>query len=353
MDLPVEDWIALALAEGVGPMRWGHVLRAEAMTGPIRAWIDSARASVSDARIRSVLSTCAQRDILLLTPGDDRYPAVLTMIPDPPALLFVRGDADVLGWPQIAVVGARRASRRGLADAAWIAGELAAAGFVVTSGLALGIDGAVHEAVLAGGGRTVGVLGSGVDRIHPRRHEDLARRMCSDGALVSEFLPATAPAPHHFPRRNRIIAGLALGVVVVEASERSGSLITARLAAEQGREVFALPTTARDPGGAGCHRLIRDGARLLTSVADVLEELPAQLTASLAASGPAAPRAEAAASQDGTEDPLLGLFDADGTVFDALLQRSGLDAATLNARLFELELDGRITRERQRWIRLQ
>ncbi|TVS15128.1 MAG: DNA-protecting protein DprA [Gammaproteobacteria bacterium] len=334
-------------------MRWGHVLRAEAMTEPIRAWIGSARASVPDARIRSVLDSCAERDIVLLTPGDDRYPAVLAMIPDPPALLFVRGDPGVLGCPQIAVVGARRASRRGLADAAWIASELSAAGFVVTSGLALGIDGAAHEAVLAVGGLTVGVLGSGLDRIHPRRHHDLAHRICRDGALVSEFLPATAPAPQHFPRRNRIIAGLALGVVVVEASERSGSLITARLAAEQGREVFALPTTARDPGGAGCHRLIRDGARLVAAVGDILEELPSELTASLAAAGPEAPHIEAAASQDGREDPLLGLLDADGTVFDALLQRSGLDAATLNARLFELELDGRIARERQRWIRLQ
>jgi DNA processing protein len=198
------------------------------------------------------------------------------------------------------------------------------------------------------------VLGSGPDRIYPRRHLDLAARVRQQGALVTEFMPGMAPAAHHFPRRNRVISGLSLGVVVVEAAEHSGSLITARLAAAQGREVFAMPATARDPGGRGCHRLIREGARLLTTIDDVLDELPAELCASLQAPAllsAAAPRLDA--EPGCAEDSLLTLFDAEGSVFDELLLRSGLDAATLNARLFELELDGRVARDRQRWVRLQ
>lgn len=348
------DWIALALAPGIGPVRCGELLRGELDMCVAAAMVAQAREAVVGERIRRLVDWCVCNDTEVLTPADGCYPAVLTMIPDPPPVLFVRGDANLLTRPQIAVVGARRASRRGLADAAWIAGELTRAGLLVTSGLALGVDGAAHDAALAAGGWTIAVLGSGPDRIYPRRHLDLAVRVRQRGALVTEFMPGLAPAPHHFPRRNRLISGLSLGVVVVEAAEHSGSLITARLAAAQGREVFAMPATARDPGGRGCHRLIREGARLLTSIDDVLEELPAALCASLQTpSARAGVEPASATGQPRGEDSLLALFDAEGSVFDELLQRSGLDAATLNARLFELELDGRVARERQRWVRLQ
>lgn len=347
MEIAREDWLRLAATEGIGPMRWGALMRGEVAEAEAEGWLCCARTEVPRARIDALIARCTELGVEVVTPAHSRYPAALAMIPDPPAALFVRGDVGVLGALQVAVVGARSASRRGLADAAWIAAELAAHGFVVSSGLALGIDGAAHAAAMDAGGATVAVLGSGLDRVHPRRHLALARRVAEQGALVSEFAPGTPPAPHHFPRRNRIISGLSVGVVVVEASERSGSLITARLAAAQGREVFAMPTTARDPGGAGCHRLIRDGARLLTSLDDLLEEMPPELALGL--QRPAAKKAEPTLGDD---DPLLAHFDADGSVFDVLLARSGLDAAELNARLFDLELEGRIVRERQRWVRL-
>jgi len=348
-----DDWIALALAAGIGPVRCGQVIRDEVPPAIVRSWLEAARAAVSPQRIAALRGDCAQHGMTLLCPADADYPLCLRMIADPPALLFLRGKPALLTAPQIAVVGARRASRRGLADAAWLARDLVAAGLVVTSGLALGIDAAAHHAVLEAGGRTVAVLGSSLDRVYPARHRALAACIAEDGLLVSEFPPGTAPAPHHFPRRNRVISGLCLGVVVVEAAEHSGSLITARLAATQGREVFALPTTARDPGGAGCHRLIREGARLVTSVADVLDELPADLRASLAAGVPPAGNPLEAPAEAMAGDPLLALLDGEGTVFDALMARSGLDAAALSARLFELELEGLIGRERERWIRLR
>lgn len=358
MEPGATEWIALALAPGIGPVLCGELLRGELDACGAAAALARARQAVAPERIARLLHWCARNETRVITPADSCYPAVLAMIPDPPPMLFVRGDASLLTRPQIAVVGARRASRRGLADATWIASELTRVGLLVTSGLALGVDAAAHEAALAAGGCTLAVLGSGPDRIYPRRHVDLAGRVRQRGALITEFLPGMAPAPHHFPRRNRLISGLSLGVVVVEAAEHSGSLITARLAAAQGREVFAMPSTARDPGGRGCHRLIREGARLLTAIDDVLDELPVELCASLQAAppSPAEPgeAANGSAGRQGSgEDALLAHFDAEGSLFDELLLRSGLDAATLNARLFELELEGHVARERQRWVRLQ
>lgn len=349
-----EDWIALALLAGIGPVCWGEIMRGERDAATVAALCERARRELPRSRINGLRRWCRDHDTTLLTPAAEGYPALLRMLPDPPAMLFLRGAASWLARPQIAVVGARHASRRGLADAAWLGEELTRVGLLVTSGLALGIDGAAHEAALAAGGGTVAVLGSGVDRVYPRRHRELAARIAAQGALLSEFLPGTTPLPHHFPRRNRLISGLSLGVVVVEAAERSGSLITARLAAAQGRDVFAMPATARDPGGAGCHRLLREGARLLTRIEDVLEELPAGVLAELTAerSAAGAPDLEVAAIDPPRQDPLLELFDADGSIFDQLLLRSGLDAASLQGRLLELELDGHIAREQQRWVRL-
>jgi DNA processing protein len=209
----------------------------------------------------------------LLTLDDDRYPDLLRQIPDPPLALFVRGDPATLASPQIAIVGSRNPTEGGRRTARGFAVELAAAGLAVTSGLAVGIDAAAHEGALAARGVTLAVAGTGPDRLYPARHAALAERVVERGALVSELPVGTAPLPGHFPRRNRIVSGLAAGTLVVEASLKSGSLITARLAAEQGREVFAIPGSIHNPLARGCHRLIRQGAKLVETVGDVLEEL--------------------------------------------------------------------------------
>lgn len=347
------EWLALALAEGIGPARYGHLLRGEVDQEQIDAWLRMVRAQVAPERVATLQESCERDDITLLTPADGAYPAALRNIPDPPAALFLRGDARLLAEPQIAIVGTRRASQRGLADARWLAGELAVVGLVVTSGLALGIDGAAHRGALAADGPTIAVLGGGLDHVTPVRHRRLAERILESGLLVSELPPDQSPEAYHFPRRNRIISGLSLGVVVVEAAGRSGSLITARLAAEQGRDVYAMPATARDPGGVGCHRLLREGAHLLTSLDDVLEELSAEVLARLRK--PLCPEAVEQTHAPATVTPeseLLAALDADGTVFDDLLLRLGLDAATLGQRLLELELDGRVARQGERWMRV-
>ncbi len=206
----------------------------------------------------------------VLTPADERYPPDLRMIPDPPTRLFVRGSLP--DPPMLAVVGSRRATPYGLRVAHWLASELAHCGIVVVSGLARGIDAAAHRGALAASGPTVAVLATGLDRIYPPEHRDLADAIAGQGALLTEAPEGTEPLPGRFPVRNRIISGLCLGVVVVEAAERSGALITARLALEQGREVFAVPGSIENPLTMGTHRLIQDGAKLVHAVDDILEE---------------------------------------------------------------------------------
>ncbi len=201
------------------------------------------------------------------------YPPLLRTIPDPPPLLYVRGDTGLLAQAQLAMVGSRRASPAGVRAAQDLAAQAVRAGLHITSGLARGIDGAAHRAALAAGGRSVAVMATGIDQVYPYRHRSLAADLVAAGCLVSEFPPGVAPLQHNFPRRNRIISGLCLGVVVVEAALPSGSLVTARAALEQGREVFALPWSIYHAGGAGCLHLIRDGAKMVESLQDVLEEL--------------------------------------------------------------------------------
>ena len=208
-----------------------------------------------------------------LSLDDERYPPLLRLIPDPPPLLYVRGDLSLLREPQIAMVGSRRASPAGLRVADNLARELANLGLHVCSGLALGIDGAAHQGALAAGGHSVAVMATGIDQIYPARHRALAEKLSQRGCLVTEFPPGTAPLRHNFPRRNRIISGLSLGVVVVEAALPSGSLITASTATAQGREVFALPWSILHRGGHGCLQLLRDGAKMVRELQDIVEEL--------------------------------------------------------------------------------
>ena len=271
-------------------------------------------------------------------------PSPLRAIADPPPLLRLRGDASALSGPAIAIVGSRQPTPAGRETAYAFARALAGAGLVVVSGLAAGIDAAAHRGAMDAGGRTVAVCGTGLDIVYPENHAGLARRIVGAGALLSEFPPGTRPLPHHFPRRNRLISGLALGVLVVEARHRSGSLITARLAAEQGREVFALPGSIHNPLARGCHRLIRDGARLVETADEVLAGLQTDLFAAI---GPGRTQAPAPTAFSG------GPLDTDGKILlnacgfepvdvDTLVQRTGFPAGSVASMLVMLELRGEV-----------
>lgn len=261
--------------------------------------------------------------------GSPRFPALLVQISNPPEELWIRGDLSICDTPAVAVVGARAASRGGMAVAAAIAGDLARAGVVVVSGLARGIDAAAHIAALDAGGKTIAVLGTGIDVVYPTEHRELTERIARDGLLVTEFLPGAPPEVFHFPRRNRIISGLSRGVVVVEAAERSGSLITARLAADQGREVMVVPGPVLGGRNRGAHALIRDGAKLVESAVDILQELGLE-----PAMGLSLPRR----SPEGE-----GRESVEFTV-DDIAQQLKLPAGEALARLLEWELTGEIRR---------
>jgi len=286
------------------------------------------------------------------------YPSLLRDAQNPPAALFVVGDPTRLWLPQIAIVGARNASNAGLTNAAAFARTFAQAGNAITSGLAEGVDGAAHAAALDAGGTTLAVLGTGPDIVYPRRHKALAQRIAEGGALVTEFPPGTAGKPENFPRRNRIIAGLSLGTLVIEASLKSGSLITARLAAEQGREVFALPGSIHHPLARGCHKLIRDGAKLVETAEEVLEELRgvgALLAEGLRERIAKADDAPGTAVGGHAGDPdyarLLGALDTAPAALDELVGRTALPAPALSSMLLVLELEGVVSAENGRYAR--
>ena len=287
----------------------------------------------------------------IVTLGDAGYPASLLETADPPLMLYLLGapafDLTRLGR-SIAIVGSRNPTAQGAETARAFARAFGEAGIPVVSGLALGVDGAAHTGALeAGGGpdrlATVAVVGTGLDRVYPARHRELAHRIAAQGLIVSEYSLGTPPLNQNFPKRNRIIAGLSRGTLVVEAALRSGSLITARLAAEQGREVFAIPGSIHSPQSRGCHALIRQGAKLVESVGDVLEELrfDAPPAPSTAMSSEQPLQAESA---NASEPGLLGELGFDPVSLDALCARTGYSAAELQARLLELELDGRVAR---------
>ena len=287
--------------------------------------------------------------------GDLRYPQALLDTEDPPLLLYLMGPASLLQhqpFPSdrcLAVVGSRNPTAQGAENARLFARALCGAGLTIVSGLALGVDAAAHEGALeaatsAGAmAATIAVVGTGLDRVYPRKNLDLAHRIAAHGLIVSEYPLGTPPLPGNFPKRNRIISGLSQGTLVVEAALASGSLITARMAAEQGREVFAIPGSIHAPQSRGCHALIRQGAKLVESAQDVLEELkiPATTVPGLPHEGVNAP---GAAASDETEDPVLAALGYDPMGLDALIARTGMDASTLQVALLELELDGRIAR---------
>jgi DNA processing protein len=283
-------------------------------------------------------AAAAEHHVLVL--GDAAWPPTLLQTADPPLLLYVRGNPAVLSQPGIAIVGSRQATAQGKDNARAFAQALGDQGYVVFSGLAQGIDAAAHEGGLASAAGTVAVVGTGLDRSYPPRHAGLAARIAVRGAVVSEYAPGTPPLPEHFPQRNRIIAGLTQGTLVVEAALRSGSLITARLASEAGREVFAIPGSIHAPQAKGCHALLKQGAKLVESAEDILEELL----------GPAAPRqatlplAAPAGNEPAPADPLLAALGPDPVTLDALQARTGWPTADLLARLLDFELAGQVAR---------
>jgi DNA processing protein len=286
------------------------------------------------ATTRAWLQDAPARHVITL--GDAAYPASLLETADPPLILYAQGRVELLHAPSIAVVGSRNPTPQGHDNARAFARHLSQSGLVVVSGLALGIDGAAHDGALEGEGSTIAVMGTGADRIYPARHRALAHRIAERGLLLTEFDIGMPPLPDNFPRRNRIIAGLARGTLVVEAALPSGSLSTAHAAVEAGREVFAIPGSIHSPQSRGCHALIKQGAKLVESAEDILVELRWHRTA-----------APSRASTSGVASGDAALLDALGhepTTLDALSARTGLGAAELNAQLLDLELEGRVAR---------
>jgi DNA processing protein len=309
-------------------------LAEESLAGP--EWSRARRLQMLRARARAAVEAAETLGVTILTAEDPAFPTWLEQIPDPPIVLWMKGSVELLERPGVAILGSREASSAGLASAMHLAREVSRSGLLVTSGLARGIDGAAHRGALDAGGPTIAVLGNGPDLVYPAEHRALSAAILEHGALVSEFPPGTRSFPSHFPLRNRIISGLSRAVVVVEASERSGSLITARAALEQGRDVLAVPGPVAGGGHRGCHSLIKDGARLVESVEDILEEIRWVR--------PAAPRVE-----PGDKDREISHLEqvirpGEVVTLDALAARSGLPGPVLLAALGRLEVAGRIAR---------
>lgn len=274
----------------------------------------------------------------ILVKTDSAYPALLREIPDAPPVLYVKGNITALSSCQIAVVGSRNPSPTGRETAHQFSRQLGLSGFTITSGLAVGIDAASHRGTLDASMATLAVTATGLDQVYPRRHQQLAMEIAENGALVSEFPPGTGPARENFPRRNRIISGLSIGTLVVEAAQRSGSLITARHATEQGREVFAIPGSIHNPLARGCHKLIRQGAKLVETIEDIFEELGPLAHAMVFTSSETTDRPAAAPELDGDAVQVLACIGYEATSFDTIVQRSRLTAASLSSILLVLEL---------------
>jgi DNA processing protein len=294
-------------------------------------------------RAEAAVQRATDSGIAAISWNDAAYPPALTTIADPPPMLWTRGRVESLSRPAVAIVGSRAGSPYALSVAEQLAVDLASAGLVVVSGLARGVDSAAHRGALTGGGATVAILGSGVDVVYPREHAGLARQIEQDGAVVSELVPGTPPQAQFFPRRNRIISGLSRAVVVIEAGEKSGSLITARCALEQGRDVLAVPGNVLSGRNRGAHALLRDGARIVESADDVLEELG--MASGASRSGRSGGSSRSSGSNGSQTDPILdALTVGEPSDLDEIADRSGLSPSRLLPRLFELELQGRVTR---------
>lgn len=291
-------------------------------------------------RIKGCISWLDQANHHLITIHDSHYPALLREISDAPVALFIAGTPELLNTQQIGIVGSRNPTAGGRKTAKIFATELSKLGFTITSGLALGIDYCSHTGALDANGKTVAVLGNGPDRIYPARHKDIAENIVANGAIVSEFPPGVPPLPGNFPRRNRIISGLSLGVLVVEAAPQSGSLITARFALEQGREVFAVPGSIYNPLAKGCHHLIKQGAKLVESIQDVVEELNINIVVVDGYDAQARLDTGNHAELDANQQKLLEYISFDPVTVDKLIELSGLTADVVSSMLLVLEVQG-------------
>jgi DNA processing protein len=342
-DAELAAWIKLSLVPGLGGQGMRRLLTAFGLPRQILAAGRGALTRIVSAEIAArilsdvdspavdaALEWAAADGHAVFTLADSDYPRPLLETPDPPALLYLHGRRELLARPGLAVVGSRNATPQGISNAEQFARTFSDAGLTIVSGLALGIDAAAHRGGLAGRGSTIAVLGTGADILYPQRNRALGERIAREGLVVSEFPLGTPPHGGNFPRRNRVISGLTLGCLVVEAALASGSLITARLAAEQGREVFAVPGSIHSPHAKGCHALIKQGAKLVESAQDLLQEL--------GIAGFQAPTAAADPESGG----LLTHLGYDPCDIDTLCVRSGLTADTVSAMLLQLELDGKV-----------
>ncbi|AXK38611.1 DNA-processing protein DprA [Crenobacter cavernae] len=356
MDAERRAWLTLALTPGLGPVGLLKLIGAFGSAGMAlgarRAQLaphigeeaaDALIAGAAKERVEAAeVWVDGTQGAFLLTLLDDDYPAPLAETHGPPPLLFARGRRELLGFPKLAVVGSRNATPQGLDNARAFSRELAKAGYTIVSGLASGIDAAAHEGALAAPASTIAVIGTGIDRIYPARNRELGLRLAEHGLILSEFPLGTGALAHNFPRRNRVIAGLSVGCLVVEANVESGSLITARLAAEAGREVLAIPGSIHNPQSRGCHRLIKDGAKLVETVDDVLAEV-GRAPAPLAHIAPEKTETRPQAVERGeglAEPPLLAAMGYDPVDVDTLSVRLKLTAGEVYAMLLELELEG-------------
>ena len=345
------DWLRLTLIPGIGGETQRKLLAAFGLPETVFAASPTALRQVIGDRqvtllrdtdnaeaIARALDWAATPGQRILTLADADYPQALLEIPDPPSLLYVRGRVELLNRPALAIVGSRHPTPQGLHNARQFSTALAETGLCIVSGLALGIDAAAHEGALDCNGDTIAVIGTGNDRIYPARNRELAIAIAERGCIISEFPLGTPVAAANFPRRNRLISGLARGVLVVEASVDSGSLITARLAAEQGREVCAIPGSIHSPQSRGCHKLLKQGAKLVETAQDVLEELRLEIRLP-----PAAPAADVAVPNEGPDEArVLALLGYDPCPLDTLVTLSGLTPEALSVMLLRLELGGRI-----------
>ncbi|QIK39097.1 DNA-protecting protein DprA [Caldichromatium japonicum] len=354
-DSPLADWVRLSLVPGIGCRTYRKLIEtfgspsavlsaSQAQLGQagLKPATIAALRAPDPALISAILAWANQPDAHLVTLADARYPTLLAQIHDPPQILYVRGQVELLCDPQIAIVGSRNPTPAGVEITQFFARRLAEFGLVVTSGLAIGIDGAAHEGALERG-ETIAVLGTGPDRVYPARHRDLARRILKQGALVSEFPPGCGALAKHFPRRNRLISGMSLGVLVTEAALQSGSLITARLALEQGRKVFAIPGSIRNPMARGCHALIREGAELVEDPAELIAELAPGLRAALKREIGDVPPPQMASGLSPEQSQLLVAMGHDPVTLDDLTRRTGLPVEQINAALLLMELAGHVS----------
>ena len=347
----LEAWLRFALAPELGPAKQRKLLAAfggpqevlDATPAEVTraAGVAAATALVASADstlVSYTLNWLRESDNHLLSLADTRYPRPLLEIADPPVVLFAKGRLDLLDRPALAIVGSRQATPRGTRDAEAFAQALSDAGFTIVSGMALGIDSAAHRGGLAGIGSSIAVIGTGLDKVYPARNRELAHRLATEGLLLSEFPLGTPPLASNFPRRNRVISGLVRGCLIVEAALPSGSLITARQALEQGREVFAIPGSIHSPVSKGCHWLIKQGAKLVETAEDVLEEIGLASTSARKHPGEQAPPLQM------HESAVLAAMSFAPVDVDTICERAGLTPDAASAILLRLELDGYVSR---------